>query len=61
MWKILLTFQFTCADFCVLDMGSEDLKEWGRLQSDTVDNVTSVSMYFYTEMYHTINGLQKVV
>lgn len=33
---------------CLLDLGSEDLKEWGRLLSNAINNLTSISVYFYT-------------
>ncbi|CAO2586708.1 hypothetical protein LEMLEM_LOCUS4137, partial [Lemmus lemmus] len=33
---------------CLLDLGSEDLKEWDGLQSNAVDSLASVSVCFYT-------------
>jgi hypothetical protein len=36
---------------CLLALGSEDLKKWGWLQSDTVNNLTSISMHVYAWMY----------
>lgn len=35
---------------CLLALGSGDLKEWGWLQSTAVDNLTPVSVAFYTQM-----------
>lgn len=35
---------------CLLSLGSEDRKEWGRFQSNAVDNHTTVSLYSYTRM-----------
>ena len=34
------------ADLCLQDLGSEDLEEWSKLQSNAIDNPTSVSVYF---------------
>lgn len=31
---------------CLMDLKSEDLEEWGRLQSNVVDNLTSI--FFHT-------------
>lgn len=47
----------SCVDFlanlcrsCLVDLGSQDLKEWCRLYSNAIDNLAFVSVYFYIQM-----------
>ena len=40
---------------CLLDLESKDLKEWGRLQYNTVDSLTSVLVYFNAGMKQIID------
>lgn len=62
MSAVLGTFVNQCR-LCLLDLGSENLKEWGGLQSDAVENLTSASVYFYirnTRMSQQSNSPRKI-
>lgn len=45
---------------CLMDLGSDDLREWGRLQSSAVDSLTSVSGYFIHERNEESNGSKEI-
>lgn len=45
-----VNFSANLCSSCLLDLGSENLKDWGRLESTAVENLTSVSIYFYTRI-----------
>lgn len=45
---LMSTFHPSFIDVCLIDAEPGTLKQWGRLQSKVIDNLTSVSVYCYT-------------